>query len=295
MLSGEQEAHFDITKRVMRLERKNSADPANQLEQLIEFLEERYQLLNIVNYRQTFMWRNITQYNLIAVLPKNKQCGSDGRPIILADHIDTAFCEDIFEQSGKRVSTTGADDNVSAVATLLAAAKLLQNGTRCRDIWLVHLTGEEYPGDDLGARHFVNSLFEQQIDVYGIIQLDMIGWRANPNDPIFQVNAGLSNHSQYLAHTMLQVAKRMSFPIELQGTYRGKFDARSYLFNTDAVIYDALGFDTILLNEHINELENIERKGYHDTMDTTRLIDWNYVTSVAQIAIATVNEFAVQP
>lgn len=32
-------------------------------------------------------------------------------PVILADHFDTAYCQEIFEKTGNRVSAPGADDN----------------------------------------------------------------------------------------------------------------------------------------------------------------------------------------
>ena len=49
-------------------------------------------------------------------------------------------------------------DNGSATATLLQAApiflKLAREGKLERDVWLLHLTGEEFPSDCMGARVF---------------------------------------------------------------------------------------------------------------------------------------------
>jgi len=45
--------------------------------------------------------------------------------VILADHFDTAFSEDTFAKTGKRVSNPGCDDNAFSTAVLLNAAALL--------------------------------------------------------------------------------------------------------------------------------------------------------------------------
>jgi hypothetical protein len=140
----------------------------------------------------------------------------------MADHYDTAYMEDIYEKSrggsGARLAAAGADDNHSATATLLQAApvflKLAKEGRLERDIWLLHLTGEEFPSDCLGARHFCQSLGEKtlvmrlnhdrtmdlsMVRVVGVFVLDMIAHnRENPKN-IFQISPGKSPHSLRLA------------------------------------------------------------------------------------------------
>lgn len=60
----------------------------------------------------------------------------------------------------------------------------------------MHLCGEEYPADDLGARNLILKLIESRTDIVGLLLMDMIGWR-NVTDPrwLFQVNAGNSDES----------------------------------------------------------------------------------------------------
>ena len=68
-----------------------------------------------------------------------------------------------------RLSAHGADDNCSATATLLQAApvflKLAKEGLLERDVWLVHLTGEEFPSDCMGARHLAQALVEKSLQM----------------------------------------------------------------------------------------------------------------------------------
>ncbi len=68
---------------------------------------------------------------------------------------------------------------------------------------------------------------------------------------------------------------------------RTRFDPKSYLYNTDGLQFSDMGYPVILINEKMNRLENLERTGYHDTQDTSRKIDWGYVTAVAKVAIET--------
>ena len=39
----------------------------------------------------------------------------------------------------------------------------------------MHLTGEEFPGDDLGARHFLQTALANKQDFAGLVLADMIG------------------------------------------------------------------------------------------------------------------------
>ena len=95
--------------------------------------------------------------NLLVVIPgRNRR-----EAVIMADHYDTAYMEDKYEKDahgcGARMSACGADDNHSATAAMMLAAPIFlemsRQGKLGCDIWLVHLTGEEFPADCLGARH----------------------------------------------------------------------------------------------------------------------------------------------
>lgn len=160
--------------------RKNSVQEDNQLEEVVMFLEQRYQQLGVSTERQTFRWHGINQFNLVAFLPaldsSSRQCSSTNSsvPLIIVDHIDTAFAEDVYDDTGKRVSAPGADDNASGTAALLRIAEYFaERGEKtrqipwCRSVWLVHLTGEEYPADDLGARYFASNILSANQDVAG--------------------------------------------------------------------------------------------------------------------------------
>lgn len=156
--------------------------------------------------------------NIIVMIPgKNRN-----EAVIFGDHYDTAYMEDIYDKksggSGARLSSRGADDNYSATSALLQAApiflKMAKEGRLERDIWLIHLTGEEFPSDCMGARHLCQSIIEGNLvirtdqaeemniagtRIKGVYIMDMIGHNRDDDRDIFQISPGKSASSLYLA------------------------------------------------------------------------------------------------
>jgi hypothetical protein len=156
--------------------------------------------------------------DLLVVIPGQDRT----QAVILADHYDTAYEEDTYDRShggsGAHRAAAGADDNSSATAVLLQAApfylKLSRQGRLARDIWLLHLTGEEFPADCLGARAFCRALIEKTLRLHlggnhwmdlsgtrpvGIFVMDMIAHNRDRERDIFQISPGRSQSSLFLA------------------------------------------------------------------------------------------------
>lgn len=156
--------------------------------------------------------------NIIAVIPGRDR----SRAIIMADHYDTAYMEDKYVKEsggrGARVAACGADDNHSATAALMLAAPIFlemsKKGELGCDVWLVHLTGEEFPADCLGARHLSQALVEgtltlhtpdgqahdlSKTQVAGVYVSDMIAHNNDRERDIFQITPGTSRASLALA------------------------------------------------------------------------------------------------
>lgn len=287
-LAGEQKALFPISRRSLNFKRKNNADRRNQLDDMVEYFIERYNELGIKTKKQNFKWRGKKQTNLIAIIPGSLP-PEQNRPVLMADHFDTAFSEDVYNETGKRVANPGADDNSTASAALLLAARSLKDAKPLHDIWLVHFTGEEFPADSLGARVFVSNLLKKKQKISGLVLLDMIGY--NPkHEKLFQISAGDSEESLKIA-TLAQGMAHIVAP-DLDPVIRSRFDERSYLYNTDGIIFSQSGFPVILLNEHLNYLENLDRRHYHESTDTSDKIDWPYAFGIVYTAIETVANMA---
>jgi hypothetical protein len=156
--------------------------------------------------------------DLIVVIP-----GRDRkRAVIMADHYDTAYMADVYEKgqggTGARLAAAGADDNHSATAALMLGAsaflELSKAGRLGCDVWLVHLTGEEFPADCLGARHLSQLLVEGRLKarlsggrwrdlsgtrVQGLYVLDMVAHNNDHARDIFQIAPGTIPESFWLA------------------------------------------------------------------------------------------------
>jgi len=158
--------------------------------------------------------------NILAVIPgRNRR-----EAVILADHYDTAYMEDIYgygpyKGDRARVAAAGADDNHSATATLMLAApiflKMSQAGELGCDVWLVHLTGEEFPSDCLGARNLCQALVEgrfalqtgskrktdlSKARIRGVYLMDMIAHNNPRGRDVFQIAPGSNPQSWWLAY-----------------------------------------------------------------------------------------------
>jgi len=155
--------------------------------------------------------------DLLVVIPGRNR----DEAVVMADHYDTAYMEDIYEKarggSGARLAACGADDNASATATLLQAAPiflaLAQQGRLERDVWLLHLTGEEFPADCMGARAFCHALLARSLALHGdgapldlsaarvvgVLVMDMIAHNRKSEPYVFQIAPGDSPGSLALA------------------------------------------------------------------------------------------------
>jgi hypothetical protein len=279
--------------------------------------------------------------NIVVVVPgKNRN-----EAVIMADHYDTAYMEDFYGDrlepisDGSRLAAQGADDNHSATAALMLAAapfmELSRKGLLDCDIWLVHLTGEEFPSDCLGARHLTQSVVEgdfrirtqdgafsdlSKTRVRGLYVLDMIAHNNDRHRDIFQIAPGTSRESLWLAY-QAHIATRLW----QAGTLLWNADpSRRNLGRGARSAHDVPGVARHLAPQgevrlHDNPrstlfntdgqifsdagipavlfMENydINRTGYHDSQDTMSNIDLDYGAAVAAIAIESVARAAVLP
>jgi hypothetical protein len=143
--------------------------------------------------------------------------------VIMADHYDTAYMHDKYDRDlggcGARVSACGADDNYSATAAMMLAAPIFlemsRQGKLGCDVWLVHLTGEEFPADCLGARALTERLVQRTLKlrlpggktrdlssttVRGVYVSDMIAHNNDHERAIFQISPGNDPGSMWLAY-----------------------------------------------------------------------------------------------
>jgi len=223
--------------------RKARPHPRRDLEALGEYLMRHYSRVirrsGLGNKawvgEQVFQWRTDFDFpwsdgwarnqdgrgherNIIVRIPERDA----RRAVIMADHYDTAYMHDHFYTdlggTGARLAAAGADDNHSATAALMLAAPIFlemsKAGRLACDVWLVHLTGEEFPSDCLGARHLTQALVEGQLQlkeyrgrtrnlsgvrVEGVYLSDMIAHDNDRDTHVFQVAPGEGSQAARLA------------------------------------------------------------------------------------------------
>jgi len=346
----------DLTKK--ELSAKNNVDCAeheakdehcgrNQLPQLnTEVLTPHYRTFGLDLMEHAFRWEmdfkipwwgGLTQKqkNLIVVIPGT---GDHSEAVWMADHYDTAYMEDIYEGNvdpdlaGHRHASAGADDNASATAALMEAARVLSKLRLKRDVWLVHLTGEEFPADCLGARALAEALVKQKPilknqpnpKVVGVYVLDMIAHNTNRDSvgkgaiapSIFQISPGRGNRAERLAELAWGSAKAWNARAKNWSQTHGRkqlwerssttkpprqgefpiFDAQIRRpDHPSSTLYNTDGqifSDAGIPVVLFMENYDINRVGYHDTKDTLENIDLDYGAGVARIAIEAVAQAA---
>jgi hypothetical protein len=140
----------------------------------------------------------------------------------MGDHYDTAYMEDVYgyfdKGGGPRISAAGADDNHSATVAMMLGAPifldLAKQGKLESDIWLVHLTGEEFPSDCMGARALCQRVVEGSLKIRttdgrwrslakarvdGVYVMDMIAHNNDREKDVFQIAPGTGPQSMRLA------------------------------------------------------------------------------------------------
>jgi hypothetical protein len=284
--AGELPARYPVSDRAARFRAKGSFQPDHDLEHMVDYLEERYRVLSIETVRQRFTWRGIPQSNLIAIIKGT----SGGPPIVMADHIDAACEEDTFEKTRRRVTSPGADDNATATAALLAAAAVLQNARPKRDIWLVHLTGEEFPSDDLGARYFLSELMRTRQDIRAVVIADFIGWH-HPGKPRFQISPTRVPGSERMAALALDAARQLA--PELTAVYQARTKSRNSVFQTDLSMFEFYGIPGILFNEDMDYADPKSGSPHnHQSTDVLTNTNIRFAAAVARIWIEAVLRLA---
>ena len=319
------------------------------LERLGDYLIEYYEALPATCGWLPFHWQTdfdfpwsggwigdqegrIEERDIVVVIP-----GRDhSRAVIMADHYDTAYMEDKFGKRksgrGPRLAAPGADDNHSATAALMLAApiflQLSREGKLGCDIWLVHLTGEEFPADCLGARHLCERLVEKnlhlecggapesidlsRVDIEGVFVLDMVAHNKRSPGGIFQICPGSGPRSLALARVaheanVLWNASTLEWnaaPARRRAKARrstGRLPpiAPHLALHGDvrppadphSTLYNTDGqifSDVGIPVVLFTENYDINRRGYHDSHDTMENIDLDYGAALAAIAIETV-------
>ncbi len=121
-------------------------------------------------YRDSFQVGDVYGYNLVAVLPGNDEELKDEYILIGAhyDHIGKA------KPDGNDEIANGANDNAAGTVSVLEIAReFAQNNDNKRSIIFALFSGEELGLK--GSAHLAERLKEQDIDLYTMFNIEMVG------------------------------------------------------------------------------------------------------------------------
>jgi len=144
----------------------------------------------------------------------------------------------------------GADDNATGVAVLIEAARVLSGLSFDFDVYFVAFQAEEL--GLIGSAAFADSLAGAGTEIYGVLNMDMLGYNAQRNE----ADIITDESSEWLADFLLETADAFvpDLAVEKHVAFFGRSDHASFW---------SAGYDAVLLFEDIN----LPYPGYHTTRD----------------------------
>jgi hypothetical protein len=225
-----------------------------------------------VESQQTQFQEKMPTYHL-----KNIVCekpGSTNNTIIISAHYDSRM-EDINNSTAR---APGADDNASGVSALLEIARILSNVSLRHSIIFVLFSGEEQ--GKWGSTQYADYIEKADVDLDLLINLDMVGFSPEEtNDFLIEYDNGNvvqdnDKYSRAVANFIKGIAENQT-----------NLDATLGLVgNSDYLPFEALGYTVIGLHD-----DGVTKNpNHHTTNDTPDLLDYEYLTSVTRLTLATI-------
>ncbi len=208
--------------------------------------------------------------------------------VIVCGHLDTVAYDGIVPMDF--IYAPGADDNTSAAATTMIAAKVLSQYKFKRTIRFACWTGEEQ--GLLGALAYAKQCRKAGEKVVAVVNLEMIGHDPD-GDTSMELHTrtgkatkkgdpfGPGRGDLILAKRFKDVVKKYSIDL-VPKIIR---DAQSY---SDHAAFWMYRYNSIAVEEQ--ELKN--NPTYHTSQDTVANMTWPYFTKIAGASIATVAHLA---
>ena len=223
-------------------------------------------------------------YNLKNVICTKE--GNDNKYILICAHYDTILKVNLEDAISR---APGANDNASGVSAILEIARILYNQPQMEyGIQFVRFSGEER--GLLGSEHYAQYVKENGIQIFRLINLDMIG---NPflgagivvvevdnyddKDDKCRYNKVKQNDNDSIECGNLMV--KMSMYTDLQPPLL------KHIYGSDYEHFEAKGH--VVIGAYDGSAED-ENPHYHSATDTPDLINWIYLTSVTKMVLATI-------
>ena len=206
--------------------------------------------------------------------------GHDAKLIIVCAHYDC-----IMEHNGdSNGRAPGANDNASGVSAIIEIARILANENLQHSIQFVLFSGEEQ--GLLGSRSYAKYIKDNKIELDRLINLDMIGYPLFKSDTIIieRDNNSDTNHNRVMENDL----KSMVFAEIMKDLASGvnlKFHLDS-IYDSDYEPFEANGY--IVIGAYDGSAVPKKNPHYHSSSDLPEFINWNYLTAVTKLILATI-------
>ena len=169
----------------------------------------------------------------------------------------------------------GADDNASGVAAVLEAARILTNYEFDNTV-IFALWDEEEQGL-IGSRYFAGNARNENVNILGVINLDMIAWDDN-NDGALKVQENVDGSADFICSILLEVDNNYNLAVEP--------DTVHYVGGSDHRSFTEQGYPAILL---IEDYSNDWNDYYHTPLDQVSYVNNSFIANSAKLAIGTLS------
>ena len=259
----------------------------DSLNNVASYLENRFKDKGLETSFQNYVVDNNEYKNVIATLNPQYE-----KRLIIGAHYDV--CGDF----------QGADDNASAVAGLIQTAKQLYS---LKDILPIRIdfvcfTLEEPPyfgTQNMGSYVYAKYLFDNKIDVIGMINYEMIGYFTNEN-------VDLSKLSMFITKKQADISKGNFIAMvcnEQSQNFMSEFDFENIDKNIEYV--EAMiptPINQITASDHLNfwkfgykaimvtDTAHFRNPNYHTANDTLETLDVNKMQCVVNLIVESIKK-----
>jgi hypothetical protein len=171
----------------------------------------------------------------------------------------------------------GADDDGSGTVGVLSAAYLMKNYEFNHTIKFVTFSGEEQGLH--GSYHYVQESVDNNLDIAGVLNLDMIGYATSENSA-----SSIRVYEGDFSQNLLDIAT------DITSEYDDIFDLEiipsGYTWGSDHYYFWQAGYQALFF------IESEFNDYYHSSQDIIDHMNIDYAVDVSQLAIATLAEMA---
>lgn len=247
------------------------------MELVLAYLEQYYSSLGVKFERHAYKVRGRTHYNLIVEF---KGSSNPSKVLYLGAHMDSTAG---WPWSTEELAPGADDDGSGTVALMAIAGALVQMRPGCT-VRLCHFSCEEqglygsYAYSDVVARISNET-------VIGLIQMDMIGYCADPANRVDVHDEKDRNGSHSLVEVLTRAASRYSLNLRV-------FDTHNYAVRnrSDHAGFLDHGYKAVMVSEQFDEIGFNPQ--YHTRGDRVSNCNLPYMVEVIRMVLAGTVELA---